>query len=158
VWVELVVHSTALLVFQELPRGGLERRWAPRVVRFFSAREWIRITVVGGLITLLVVGVYVAGVRDGRSIEQARAMALAALTCSSAVLAALLSRLRSRTARLVAAATVASAVLLVQTPALADALHLEPLGPADWVVVAVGSLLAPSVPLTFDWLWRRDES
>ena len=42
VWVELVIHATALLVFQELPRGGLERRWAPRVVRFFSAREWIR--------------------------------------------------------------------------------------------------------------------
>jgi Ca2+-transporting ATPase len=153
VWVELVIHATALLVFQELPRGGLERRWAPRVVRFFSAREWIRIIVVGGLITLLVVGLYVAGVRDGRGTEQARAMALAALTCSSAVVAALLSRLRSRAARLVAAATVASAVLLVQTPPLAHALHLEPLGLADWALVVAGSALAPSVPLVLDRLW-----
>ena len=76
----------------------------------------------------------------------------------SAVLAALLSRLRSRTARLVAAATVASAVLLIQTPALAHALHLEPLGPADWAVVVACSVLAPSVPLMLDRLWRRDGS
>jgi hypothetical protein len=58
----------------------------------------------------------------------------------------------------VAAATVASAVLLVQTPALAHALHLEPLGPADWGLVVAGSVLAASVPLVLDRLWRRDES
>jgi hypothetical protein len=67
--------------------------------------------------------------------------------------AALLSRLRSRAARLVAAATVASAVLLVQTPPLAHALHLEPLGLADWALVVAGSALAPSVPLVLDRLW-----
>jgi Ca2+-transporting ATPase len=158
VWVELIIHATALLVFQELPRGELEQRWAPRVVRFFSVREWALIALVGGLIALLVVGVYIGGVRAGRSIEQARAMALAALTCSSGVLTALLSRLRSRAARLVAAATVASAVLLVQTPLLAHALHLQPLGPADWALVLAGSLLAPSVPLAVARLWQRERS
>ena len=155
VWVELIIHATALLVFQELPRGGLEPGWAPRTVRFFSAREWTLITLVGGLITLLVVGVYVGGVRDGRGIEHARAMALAALTCSSAVLTALLTRLRSRVARLVAAATVASALLLIQTPVLAHALHLQPLGLTDWALVVAGSVLAPSLPLALDRLWRR---
>ena len=155
VWVELIIHATALLVFQELPRGGLEPGWAPRAVRFFSAREWTLITLVGGLITLVVVGVYVGGVREGRGIEPARAMALAALTCSSAVLTALLTRLRSRVARLVAAATVASAILLIQTPVLAHALHLQPLGSTDWALVVAGSVLAPSLPLAFDRLWRR---
>jgi Ca2+-transporting ATPase len=154
VWVELIIHATALLVFQELPRGGLERTWAPRAVRFFSTREWTLITLVGGLITLLVVGLYAGGIRDGRGVEHARAMALAALTCSSAVLTALLSRLRSRAARIVAAATVASAVLLVQTPALASALHLQPLGPADWALVIGGSLLAPSLPVAAERVLR----
>jgi Ca2+-transporting ATPase len=154
VWMELIIHATALLVFQELPQGGLERAWAPRAVRFFSTREWMLITLVGGLITLLVLGLYAGGIRDGRGVEQARAMALAALACSSAVLTALLSRLRSRPARLVAAATVASAVVLIQTPALAFALHLHPLGPADWTLIAAGSVLAPSMPLAFDRLWR----
>lgn len=158
VWVELIIHATALLVFQELPRGGLEPGWAPRAVRFFSVREWTLITLVGGLITLVVVGVYVGGVRDGRGIEPARAMALAALTCSSAVLTALLTRLRSRVARLVAAATVASAVLLIQTPVLAHALHLQPLGSTDWVLIVAGSVLAPSLPLALDQLWRRGGS
>jgi hypothetical protein len=128
------------------------------VVRFFSIREWSVIALVGGLIALLVVGVYVGGVRDGRSVEQARAMALAALTCSSGVLTALLSRLRSRAARLVAAGTVASAVLLIQTPVLAHALHLQPLSPVDWALVVAGSVLAPSLPLAFDRLWRREGS
>jgi Ca2+-transporting ATPase len=158
VWVELIIHATALLVFQELPGGGLKRNWAPRATRFFSTRDWILIALVGGLITLLVVGVYVGGVRDGRGIEPARAMALAALTCSSTVLAALLSRLRSRAARLVTAATVASAVLLIQTPMLAHALHLQPLGPVDWALVVAGSVLAPSLPLAFDRLRRREGS
>jgi Ca2+-transporting ATPase len=154
VWMELIIHATALLVFQELPRGGLERTWAPRAVRFFSTREWTLITLVGGFITLLVVGLYAGGIRDGRGVEHARAMALAALTCSSAVLTALLSRLRSRAARIVAAATVASAVLLVQTPVLASALHLQPLGPVDWALVIGGSLLAPSLPVAGERVLR----
>jgi Ca2+-transporting ATPase len=158
VWMELIIHATALLVFQELPRGALEPAWAPRAVRFFSTREWTLITLVGGLIALLVIGLYVGAVRDGRGIEHARALALAALTCSSAVLTAFLSRLRTRTARLVTAATVASAVLLIQTPILAHALHLQPLGPTDWARVFAGSLLAPSLPLALDRLWRRDGS
>ena len=83
---------------------------------------------------------------------------VAALTCSSAVLTALFSRLRSQAARLVAAGTAASAVLLVQTPGLAHALHLEPLGPMDWTLVVAGSVLAPSLPLAFARLWRREGS
>jgi hypothetical protein len=71
---------------------------------------------------------------------------------------ALSSRLRSRTARLVAAATVAAAVPLIQTPALAHALHVQPLGPVDWALVVAGSVLAPSPPLAVDRLRRRARS
>ena len=47
VWVELILHATALLVFQALPTGGLKRAWRGGTVRFFSAREWAVIVLVG---------------------------------------------------------------------------------------------------------------
>jgi Ca2+-transporting ATPase len=153
VWVELIIHSTALLVFQELPQGQLEQAWAPRVARFFTPREWVRIALVGAFMSLLVVGLYVRGVEGGRGVSHARAMALAALTCSSAGLTGLLSRLRSRTARLVAGGTVGSAIALIQTPAIARLLHLEPLGPTDWMLVVGGSLPAPTLALVLERLW-----
>ncbi len=49
VWLEMLIHPTALLVFQGLPSpdgfGPVDRS---RTVRFFSRSEWLLIVVVGG--------------------------------------------------------------------------------------------------------------
>ena len=142
VWLELILHATALLVFQELPTGGLRGGWPARTVRFFSAREWGLIGLVGMLVAAVVVGAYVMSVESGRGTEHGRAMALAALVTASAGLTAVSSGLRTTAARLVVAATLGSAILFVQTPGLAGVLHLRPLGLGDWVLVMAGSLLA----------------
>lgn len=141
VWVELIIHPTALLVFQELPGGDLPRRRGRNVARFFSPREWALIAVVGGLIAAFVIAGYVRSVEE-QAVEHGRAMALAVLTLSSASLTAALSRLGTWTARLVVGGTLASAVVLIQVPALAHALHLAPLHPDDWGLALAASLLA----------------
>jgi Ca2+-transporting ATPase len=154
VWLELIIHPTALLVFQELPAS---ERIAPlmhgRRIRFFSLVEWAVIVAAGALITAFVAGGYERSLGVGYDVEHARAMALAVLTVASAVLTAVLSGLRSRMARTVVLVSVGLSVLLVQSAWLAGWLHLRPLHLDDWALVVVGALLA-AAPLGIKRLVR----
>jgi Ca2+-transporting ATPase len=76
-------------------------------------------------------------------------MAIATLAFASARQTARLSGLRTRTARVIAAATVGSTIILIQTPFLAGLLHLEPLHLVDWSVAIAGSLLAAALAGVF---------
>jgi Ca2+-transporting ATPase len=56
VWLELIIHPTALLVFQELPPSDeLEPVQRNRTLRFFDWREWTLITLIGTLVIALIV-------------------------------------------------------------------------------------------------------
>jgi P-type Ca2+ transporter type 2C len=146
VWLELVIHPTAMLVFQDLPSGerlAPVRRGGP--VRFFSAAEWAVISAVGMLATVLVSAGYLTSLGDHGSVAHARAMALAILTFTSAAATATLSGLRTRIARLIAGGTVALSVALVQVPAVAFRLHLEPLHAIDWAAATAAGLSAAVV-------------
>lgn len=143
VWLELIIHPTALLVFQELPTSDRLRRIQhdPRL-RFFSPQEWLIIGLVGLLVTAVVAGGYERSLGLGHDVEHARAMALVALTVASAMLTASLTDLRTWAARLMVLGTVGTTWLFVQTPMLAARLHLTPLHLDDWVAAVAGSLLA----------------
>jgi Ca2+-transporting ATPase len=146
VWLEMIIHPTALLVFQDLPadeRLGRVRRGPPR---FFSRREWTLIIAVGALVTVLVVAGYVRSLGDGLNVAHARAMALAQLTFASAAITAALSGLRTRVSRLITGGTLALTLVLVQIPALATLLHLQPLHTDDWGRAIAGALLTALLP------------
>jgi Ca2+-transporting ATPase len=146
VWLELVIHPTALLVFQELPPG---RRLAPvgrkGPPRFFSLPQWLVIGAVGALVTGVVTITYLRSLGIGYEVEHARAMALVALSAASAGITATLSRLRVPMAWIVVAGTLGLSVLLVQVPGLAALLHLVPLHPDDWALALGGGLLVAVV-------------
>ncbi|MNZ58532.1 hypothetical protein D3C78_765440 [compost metagenome] len=154
VWLELLIHPTALLVFQELPPDGrltrLERR---SQARFFSPRAWRTILLGGALITLVLLGAYwqaLGGpVLDGQGMDaaaprvaHARSMAIAALVLASLTITAGLSRLRGAMARAICLLGLAALLLFVQWPPLAARLHLQPLHAADWAIAAGAGLLA----------------
>lgn len=151
VWLEMLIHPTALLVFQGLPSpdgvGAADRR---RGVRFFSRLEWSLIGAVGGVMTILVTAGYLRSFQTG-DVDHGRAMALGVLTLSSATLTAALSRLRTTASRVIVAATIGLSLVLTQVPSLARALHLEPLHADDWVIAGIGSLLVGAFPLLFDY-------
>jgi Ca2+-transporting ATPase len=150
VWLELIIHPTALLVFQEIPAGErLARMPTSRVARFFSRREWGVIAAIGALVTASVIIGYVGSLGEQGSVEHARAMAVAVLTFTSAGLTAATSRLRTRISRLIVAGTVALTVILIQTPVLAKLLHVEPLHWANWLT-AIG---AAAIVGTIARLW-----
>lgn len=143
VWLELVIHPTALLVFQELPPAALGRaRAGAPSARFFARRDWLAIGAVGALLTGLVTAGYLSSLAERADPGHGRAMALALLTLASAAISLALSRLRTLNAGLVALATVLLSVLLIQTPLPARLLHLTPLHAADWTLAGAGAALA----------------
>jgi Ca2+-transporting ATPase len=151
VWLEMLIHPTALLVFQGLPSpdgfGAVDRR---RAVQFFSRLEWSLIGAVGVLMTSLVTAGYLRSFQTG-DVDHGRAMALGVLTLSSATLTAALSRFRTTASWVIVAATIGLSLVLTQVPSLASALHLEPLHTDDWAIAGIGSLLVGAFPLLFDF-------
>lgn len=148
VWMELIIHPTALLVYQQLPRHGMvHRRTLRGSTRFFDRGEWMLIGLVGVVFTVVLVGGYVYSLGAGREVEHGRAMALAVLSFGSAGITVSLSRLKTWTARIVAALTAVSAVVLIQQPFLAEALHLMPLHWDDWGLVAAGAGLVAAIAM-----------
>ena len=150
VWLELIIHPTALLVFQDLADGArLGPTAVPGAARFFSRREWFAIGAVGTLITLAVTAGYVASLGEA-GVEHGRAMALVMLTLASAALSVALSRLTTWTARATAAGTAGLSIVLVQTPVLARLLHLGPLHIGEWAAAAGVAAAVAGLVLALD--------
>ncbi len=148
VWLEAIIHPTALLVFQDLPASDrLDRVVRPKRLRFFSGHETWTIWAGGALLTVLVLAGYARSLSDPGGVEHARAMALATLTFASAALASVLSGLRTAGSRLIAGGTILSTLLLVESPPLARLLHLTPLHMGDLGAALFGALMAAAIPL-----------
>jgi Ca2+-transporting ATPase len=142
VWLELVIHPTATLAFQDLPvRGPLAAVRRHRRARFFSTEAWVAIVLVGGLVSVAVIWSYLHALGADRDVEHARAMALTVLLVASAGITSGLTRLRQATARWLVAATLASVGVLVQVPALGRWLNLRALHGADWALVVAAFAL-----------------
>ncbi|RKH47664.1 cation-translocating P-type ATPase [Corallococcus sicarius] len=149
VWLELIIHPTAMLAFQAAAHPGRlgtvrSRRQGP--ARFFSPAQWLTLALVGGLMTVGLVWSYDRSLGAGRDVEHGRAVALAALTLASASFAAVLTRLRTRPARWICAVSLGASVLLIQVRPLASLVGLHPLHVDDWARVVVGVAVA-LVPL-----------
>jgi len=151
VWLELIIHPTALLAFQDLPGN---HRLAPprrgRRVRFFGARQWLAIALAGGVATGLVLLNYLYSLGVNGALDHARAMALMTLGAASAGFATVLTRLRGAAARIIVVATLGLSLLLVQVPSLADLLHLEPLHWDD-LLIALGSGIIAALLAAIGW-------
>lgn len=146
VWLELLIHPTALLVFQELPPShALRPATHGPGLHFFSAQTWGLVVTIGlflaGAISLSF-GLAMAG---GEA--YARTLALAVLIVSSAAIVVVLSRLATRTAQGMVALTVATLPLFAHIPALAARVHLAPLSPLAWGAVLLVALLTALLTL-----------
>lgn len=146
VWLELIMHPTALLVFQQLPSSDeLHRMRKARRPRFFDTTEWVLIGLAGLVVTLAVTLGYVRSLGPMQDVEHARSMAMVTLVVASAAITAGLSGLRTRTAAISVVAAIASAAVLVQLPALAELVHLSPLHADDWMLATAAGLLPGAI-------------
>jgi Ca2+-transporting ATPase len=159
VWLEMIIHPSALLVFQDMPASErIARVAAHGRARFFSPRDWVGITAVGAFVTALVVAGFLVSLSEDGDVAHGRAMALATLTFSSAAITAALSRLRTATAQAVAGGTVALSLSLLEIPPVARLLHLGPLHAADLVLSVAGAVAAGLLALAVSARWSRRRS
>ncbi len=155
VWLELVIHPTALLVFQDPPPV---KRMAP-VKRghdsgFYGPWAWAVIALVGVAVTAATMLSYEYALGVGRDTDHARAIALAVLVVASVTITASLSGLKTWTARIIDAAALASLLLLVQVPTLAALVHLRPLHLQDWAIAIGAGALTGGLSLLLGLRWK----
>lgn len=142
VWLELVIHPTAMLAFQGVAtRHAAAAARGRRRARFFSPRRWLAIAWLGGLSSVALVGSYLHALGADQDIGHARAMALTTLLLGSAAITAGLTGMRTAAASWAVVATVLSVLVLVQPAAIAALLHLRPLHGKDWIIAGGIALL-----------------
>jgi Ca2+-transporting ATPase len=148
VWLELVIHPTAMLAFQDLPRSGpLTPVRRERRAYFFSTRAWLEIGLVGAMESAAVVSSYLHALGVDRDVEHARAMALTMLLATSAGITIGLTKLRRATSRWLVLGTVGSLGLLVQVPWMSRLLNLRPLHATDWLLASAALVAVCAVTL-----------
>ena len=139
VWLELIIHPTALLVFQELPgTGRLLPTGGASPQYVFGRRAWLVIGATGRALTALASFGFAYALGPDGDVEHARSMVLAVLILASAAITAVLSGARTWTALAVIFGSLASLLVLVQVPNIAALVHLRPLHGVDWVLAAAG--------------------
>ena len=137
VWLELVIHPTAMLAFQGIPATGpLAPVQRSRQARFFSVEAWWGIGLLGALASVAVIWSYLNALGADRNVEHARAMALTTLLLASAGITAGLTKLRQAAARWLVLGTLASVGAFVQVPWASTLLNLQPLHGTDWATGA----------------------
>jgi Ca2+-transporting ATPase len=139
VWIESLIHPTALLAFSAASAGRAARGHASQL---FSRPELVRIVASGLLLAVIAGALFARALGPDGGVEHARALALAVITLGSAAFALALGAGRTGVGRLIVAASVASTALFTGVPAVAAILHLHPLDPDDAALALVGAFVA----------------
>jgi P-type Ca2+ transporter type 2C len=141
VWLELLIHPAAILGFQQGADGRLSRSDERSDRRFFSVAEWAIIAVTGAALAAAVLAVFIATIATGAGPDHARSLAMVGLVSGLAALLLSLTGAKSWLPNSIAAASFASAFILVQLPALAAIVHLHPVPAGDWLIAAAAGAL-----------------
>lgn len=154
VWLELIIHPTALLVFPQVPSS---ERLTPLTrhsrLRFFDTVEWAVICVVGLAVAAVIATGYVRSLGPDQDVEHARSMAMVTLIVASATTTLGLSSLRTRSSVVAIVGSLASAVVFVQSGPIAELLHLSPLHADDWLLAAAAGVVPGALASLM--IWRR---
>lgn len=134
VWLELIIHPTALFAFQQRAENKFKR--IEKQKSFFKKAEVIRILIIGFLFAFLLGGIfYLEAVKSG-DIEKARGQVMAALSLWSAGLVFYYTKLKNRAALLVFLATLILSGISIQSSFLGGTLHVSGLRMVEWFVAA----------------------
>jgi Ca2+-transporting ATPase len=143
VWIELFIHPTCMLVFQELPEQGADKAASSTRgnVSFFSALDWWGIGVVGAYATALVLLAYLISLTITSDPAAARADAFVAVGLTHIALTIGLSRLRTTISRVITIASAVMLVGLVQVPVISHYFNMQPPSVVTWAVLGAASVV-----------------
>jgi Ca2+-transporting ATPase len=134
VWLELVIHPTALFAFQqqaEMSKVPETRSNVKKYESFFSTSESFWILALGLFLTLAMILTYLSILDKSTDANQARSAVLVMLIVWSAGLVLTMTRFTGWGPMIVSVGTVASGIMLGQIPSFAALLHLVPLQGMD---------------------------
>jgi Ca2+-transporting ATPase len=149
VWLELIIHPTALFAFQD--NSNSELRQLPRdgSIRTLSWQDWALVLAMGGLMTLAVFYVYFWAFSTEDEGARARTLALMTLILSNHLSAVWISKLRTVMSKLVIGSISFTGFVFLFTPMTRSILHLSPLNQwQDWLMIAGCALGATLLPFT----------
>lgn len=137
VFIELIIHPTSMLVFQDLPTSNkLDIVSSQRTkLHFFSRFEWFWILGTGIFATLIVIGSFLFYISGG--IDYARSMVLAELCFCSAGLTIGLSGFKTTISKIISTLTLFFGIFLIQVPVMSRFFSFTPLGLNDWLIVGI---------------------
>lgn len=133
VWLELIIHPTALFAFQ----GKLSSKATPQASgqAFFSSTDIFQILSAGISVALAMGFLFHTGLSESSELGHARSLALSLLVFWSAALVGVFTRLKTWPALIVFICSILSALILIEVPSLAKPLGLSPLHLTDWLTV-----------------------
>jgi Ca2+-transporting ATPase len=131
VWLELVIHPTAILAFQDDAKLNSEKSSG----EFFKRTEVVRFAVVGCLLAILIGTCFVLSLQENSDVGRARAKVMAILSEWSVAIVIYRTHLRSKYALLVAVLTFLGTLFILQSKRIANTLHVEILNAQDWADV-----------------------
>lgn len=142
VWIELIIHPTAMLVFQDLPQSDkLEPIKQDSKIHLFSKKDILSIILVGIVSTACVVLGDIIIVHFFNDERHARAFVLASLGLISTALTIGLSKLKTRVSQVIVGLTIISSVTFVQLPVISEFLSMGALRYIDWSVILATSVI-----------------
>ncbi|MAL48188.1 MAG: haloacid dehalogenase [Methylophaga sp.] len=135
VWLELIIHPTALLVFQEMPLGKkLSETHRVENETFFAKRHWVTIFSAGLVTTLMLFVAYLFSLGSNNDVNHARAMAMVMLIATSVAVTITLSELSSMASKIIVATTIFVSIVIVQIPSVSAVFHMSPLHITDLLI------------------------
>jgi Ca2+-transporting ATPase len=146
VWLELIIHPTAILAFQSVASAKTKKSTAT----FFQKTEILRIVGFGVTLALAIGAFFIFSLNDSQGIDSARAKVMVILSVWSALLVTHYTHLKTRSSQVIVFATLAS-LLLIQWPPAAQVLRVGSLSWQGWLeaigipVVMAGLLVSVDV-------------
>lgn len=150
VWIELLIHPTSMLVFQNLPKSKtLEPVSRKKDVHLFLGKDWWSFLIIGLFTTLSLIFGYVYILDKYNNLEQARSFSMAILSFSSAMFTLALSY-KTITAYIMTIIPIMLAVLSIQVPAIAKFLSFGSLDFREWIVIVGFSMVTFALTKIFN--------
>jgi Ca2+-transporting ATPase len=134
VWLELIIHPTALLVFQQPAPHEILPRQNRDAARFFDRRTWLALITAGLVVAAIIFGLFTTAFAQSGDVGAARALSLVTLLGAGASATLALRPRPSTIGWLVILGSLASALLFVQVAGLAAWMHVSPLPAPLWLL------------------------
>lgn len=150
VWLELIIHPTAILAFQALASSKTSKSTGS----FFQKIEIFRIAIIGIGLALAIGIVFISALSENTDIAFARSKVMVILSFWSAWLVIYYTHLKTLTSKLVVCGTLSS-LLLIQVTSIAPILRVVELPWQSWAEAACVSLGFVGVLFIFDVLRKK---